>query len=75
MLREMGNGLGTCGTTCNAAAQAMHLGVLWEGKAHQVGLLLQPHDSGQVGLEPDAVPDQLRQLLVHQSLLLLEALP
>ena len=45
------------------------------GKAHQVGFLLQAHDSGQVGLEPDAVAYELRQLLVHQRLLLLEALP
>ena len=27
------------------------------GLAHQVGLLLQAHDGGQVGLEPDAIAD------------------
>ena len=50
------------------------------GGAHGVvgggeGLLLDPHDGGDVGLEPDAIPDELRQLLVHQRLVLLEALP
>jgi len=44
------------------------------GVAHQVGFLLQAHYCGQVGLEPDAVAYELRQLLIHQCLLLLEAL-
>ena len=38
------------------------------------GLLFQAHHSCQVGLEPDCIPDELSQLLVHQCLLLLEGL-
>jgi len=39
------------------------------------GLGLEAHDGCQVALEPDAVADELRQLLVDQALLLLERLP
>lgn len=36
------------------------------------GFLLKAHDSSQVALEPHPVADELRQLLIHQRLLLLE---
>lgn len=37
--------------------------------------LLHTHDGGDVGLEPHAIADELRQLLVHQCFVLLERLP
>lgn len=37
--------------------------------------LLDAHDSSDVALQPDAVLDELRQLRVHQRLVLLEGLP
>lgn len=39
------------------------------------GLGLEAHDGRQVALEPDAVADELRQLLVDQAFLLLKRLP
>ena len=37
--------------------------------------LLHAHDGGNVGLEPHAIADELRQLLVYQCFMLLERLP
>ena len=42
------------------------------GEGRLEGLLLQAHDGADVDFKPDGVPDELRQLLAHQRLLVLE---